>query len=175
MIKLQWSRTGPELDNTWATRLRLRPILFSFLLPFWLAVRSYRPHLKERDPIWGDDWSYSPFIRRSPSWRFSGVFLSFKANAKRYAHSPRDHFIITLIISNRRDWRDTRGKWRLVRNPDRNFGTATLVKNILAAAPMAPWKTGPRDWQPRLELLCESASMCIKYCKQYSRSESPVS
>jgi hypothetical protein len=26
-------------------------------------------------------------------------------------HSPQDHFIITLIISDRRDWRNTRGKW----------------------------------------------------------------
>ena len=33
---------------------------------------------------------------------FSGVFLSCKANARRSVHSPQDHFIITLIISDRR-------------------------------------------------------------------------
>ena len=44
-----------------------RPFLISFLLPSWPAIQSYRPHLEERDPIWGDDWSHSPFIRRSPS------------------------------------------------------------------------------------------------------------
>ena len=30
-------------------------------------------------------------------------FLGSKANAKRSVHSPQDHFIITLIISDRRD------------------------------------------------------------------------
>ena len=35
-----------------------RPFLNSFLLPSWCAVRSYRPHLKERDPIWNNDWSH---------------------------------------------------------------------------------------------------------------------
>ena len=35
------------------------------------------------------------------------VFLSSKANARRSVHSPWDHFIITLIISDRRD---SRGK-----------------------------------------------------------------
>ena len=43
-----------------------------FLLPSSRAVRSYRPHLEERDPVWGDDWSHNPFIRRSPSWGFLG-------------------------------------------------------------------------------------------------------
>ena len=49
-----------------------RAFLNSFLRPSWRAVRSYRPHLEERDPIWGDDWPHSPFIRRSPSWGFLG-------------------------------------------------------------------------------------------------------
>ena len=31
-------------------------------------MRSYGPHLEERDTIRCDDWSHSPFIRRSPSW-----------------------------------------------------------------------------------------------------------
>jgi hypothetical protein len=33
-----------------------------------------------------------------------GVFLSCKTNARRSVHSPQDHFIITLIISDRCDW-----------------------------------------------------------------------
>ena len=49
-----------------------RPFLNSFLIPSWRALRTYRPHLEERDPIWGDDWSHNPFIRRSPSWGFLG-------------------------------------------------------------------------------------------------------
>ena len=46
---------------------------FSFRLPSSRAVRSYQPHLEERDPISGDDWSHIPFIRRSPSWGFPGL------------------------------------------------------------------------------------------------------
>jgi hypothetical protein len=34
---------------------------------------------------------------------FSGVLLSCKVNARRSVHSPQDHFIITLIISDRID------------------------------------------------------------------------
>ena len=48
------------------------PPLLSFLLPSWLAVLSYRPHFVVRDPMWGDDWSHSSFIKRSPSWSFPG-------------------------------------------------------------------------------------------------------
>ena len=48
----------------------------------------------------------------------SRVFLGCKVNARRSVHSPQYHFIITFIIS---DWRDTRGKWPLARNPDRSW------------------------------------------------------
>ena len=82
-----------------------------FLLPSWRNLRSYRHHLEEWDPIWGDDWSHSPFIRRSPSWGFQG-FSSAVNQMPGSVYSPQDHFIITLIISDRRDWCDTRGKWR---------------------------------------------------------------
>ena len=92
---------------TWyciSTRTYTSPILFSFLLPSWCAIWSYQPHLEETGPIWGDEWSHSPFIWRSSSWG-SGAFLSCKANARRSVHSPWDHSIITLIISDRRDIR----------------------------------------------------------------------
>ena len=52
--------------------------------------------------------------------RFFGVFLSRKENAWRSVHSPWDYFII-IINSDRSDWRDTRGKWPLARNPDRSW------------------------------------------------------
>ena len=48
-------------------------------------------------------------------------FLSRNSNARRSVHRPWDHYIITLIISNRRDWCDTRGKWPLARNQDRSW------------------------------------------------------
>ena len=39
----------------------------------------------------------------SPNGLLAEVFLSCKANARRSIHSPQDHFIITLIISDRCD------------------------------------------------------------------------
>ena len=59
-----------------------------------------------------------------------------KANIRRSVHSPQDRFIITLIISDRRDWRDTRGKWPLVRNPGRSWWHRhkSFIPFFLAAA-----------------------------------------
>ena len=115
------------------------PLWFPFFLPSWRAVRSYWSHLEERDPIWGDDWSHSLFIRRSPSWVFSGVFLGCKANARRSVPSPQDHFIITLAISDQRNWRHTRGKWPLARNPDRSWWHRHTNWKFFWPQPMAPW------------------------------------
>ena len=72
------------------------PFLLSFFLRSWRAVRSYRPHLEERDSV-GDDGSSAPSSVGLLS-EVSGIFLSRKANARRCAHSPRYNFIITLII-----------------------------------------------------------------------------
>ena len=88
------------------------PFVLSFHLPPWRVVRSYRPHLNERDPIWDNDWSDSPFIRRSPNSGFPR-FSSAVRQMRKSVHSPRDYFIITLIINDRRDWRDTQGTWPL--------------------------------------------------------------
>ena len=68
------------------------PFLNSFLLTSWRAVRSYRPHLEETDPIWGDDWSHSPFIRRSPSWGFLGFSSAVR-------QMPGDLYTAPRIIS----------------------------------------------------------------------------
>ena len=114
-----------------------RPFLISFILPSWRAVRSYQHHFEERGPIWGNDWSQKPHHQR-----FSGVFLSCKANAGRSVHSPQDHFIISLIISDRRDWRDTRGKWSLARNPDRSWWYHHTSLKLFWPQPMAPWTAG---------------------------------
>ena len=64
----------------------------------------------------------------------SGVFLSCKANTRRSVHSPQDHFIITLIISDRHDWRDTWGKWSL-------WHRHNSLK-LFWLQPMAPWTAG---------------------------------
>ena len=72
-----------------------------------------------------------------------GVFLSCKANARRSVHSHQDHFIITLIISDRRD---TRGKWPLARNPDRSRWHRHTNWKFFWPQPMAPWTTGSNPW-----------------------------
>ena len=102
------------------------PFHLSFLLPSWRAMRSYRPHLEERDP-------FKAMTGRTASSSDSllaevfGVFLSRKANARRSTHSPRDYFIISLIISSRQDWRDTQGKCLWIGTWKRASGTATLA------------------------------------------------
>ena len=72
--------------------------------------------------------------------RFSGVLFGCKANARRSVHSPQDHFIITLIIS---DWCDTRGKWPLARNPNRSWWHRHTSPKLFWPQPLAPWTTGP--------------------------------
>ena len=57
-------------------------------------------------------------------------------------HSPRYHFIITISLADRCDWRDTRGKWPLATNPDRGWWhRLTSLKHFLWK-PMAPWTPG---------------------------------
>ena len=100
---------------------------------------SYRSHLEERDPIYVDDWSHNPFIRR-----FYEVFLSCKVNTRRSAHSPQDHFIITLIISDWRDWCDTWGKWPLGRILDRSWWHCHTSLKVFFCS---PWHHG-QDLKP---------------------------
>ena len=86
-FKYVWSIRKSSSDNENSLQLfsaksrlqgnRALPIL-SFLLAPWCAVRSNQPHLEERDPIWGDDWSHSPFIRWSPNWGFPGFSLAVR-------------------------------------------------------------------------------------------------
>ena len=66
-------------------------------------------------------------------------FPQLLANARRSVHSPQDHFIITLLTSDRRDWRDTRGKWPLARNPDRSCRHGHTSVMLFWPQLMAPW------------------------------------
>ena len=72
----------------------------------------------------------------------SGGFLSYKSNVRRSVHSPRDHFVITLIIGDRRDRRDTRGKWPSARDPDRSWWHHHTSSKRFWRQPMAPWTVG---------------------------------
>ena len=70
-------------------------------------------------------------------YRFRGDM--YFGNAMKPVHSPQNHFIITLITSDRRDWRDTRSK--LARNPDRSWWHRRTNWKFFWPQPMAPWKT----------------------------------
>ena len=59
---------------------------------------SYRPHLEERDPIWGDDWLHSPFIRRSPSWGFLGFSSALRQMPGDLCTAPRIISLSTLSL-----------------------------------------------------------------------------
>ena len=81
-----------------------------------------------------------------------GWFLNLSANLmfiSRRDHiflylSSRDHFIITLIISDRRGWRDTRGKW--LGTWTGASGTTTLALSFFWMQSMAPWIAGSGVW-----------------------------
>ena len=106
------------------------------------AVQSYRPHLEERDPIWGDDWSHSPFIRRSPSWGFPGFSSAVRQIPGDLCTVPGTISLSPLSLAT--DVTDVTLEaiflWLGTRIGA--GGTATLAKSFLfLPQPMAPWTT----------------------------------
>ena len=121
-----------------------RPLLLSFLSPFWRIVRSYRPHLEVRELIWGDDWSYSLYPRF-----FSLGLREFSSALRKMSDlctAPGIISLSPLSLADRRDWRVTRGKWFLARNSDRSWWhRQTSLKFFLAAA-YGPMDSRSRWW-----------------------------
>jgi hypothetical protein len=111
--------------------------LITSLLPSRRALQPYRPHL-ERSPHLMRWLSAQPLHQTVSKLRFSNVFLNRKALARRSVHSPRDHFIIILIISDRPDWLKTRGKWPLARNPERSWWHRHTSLKLFWPQPMPP-------------------------------------
>ena len=109
-------------------------------LPSWCPVRSYRPHLEERDPIWGDDWLYSPFIRQSPSWGFLGFSSAVRQMPGDLCTAPRIISLSPLSLAT-----DTRGKWPLARNPYRSFWHRHTSWKFFWPQPIAPWTAGRNE------------------------------
>ena len=74
-----------------------------------ISMPTSFPLTDPTDLIWRKGISFEAMTgRTAPSSdgllaEFSGVFLGCKANARRSLHSPQDHFIITLISSDRRE------------------------------------------------------------------------
>ena len=92
------------------------------------------------DLIWMEGTPFEAMTGRiatSSDGLLAEVFLSSKANA-RFVHSPWDHFIITIIISDRRD---TWGKWPLARNLDRSWWHRHTSLKFFWPQPIAPWTT----------------------------------
>ena len=102
-----------------------------------------------RDPIWGDDWLHR-FHRRSSSWGFPGLSSAMRQMPGDLCRTSSIISLSPLSIADRRDWRYTRGKWPLVRNPDWSWWHWYIVK-LSWPQPMAPWTTGlMRDPHPFL-------------------------
>ena len=117
------------------------PSLISFLFPSWRAVWSYWPHLEERDSIWGDDWSHSSFIRRSPSWGFLGVSLAVRQMPGDLCTAPRIILLSPSLASNVID--ATLGAsvlWLGTRTGD--GGTTTLTESFFGRS---TWLHGQQD------------------------------
>ena len=127
-----------ELDQSFCLFARvllpffLLSFLHSFLFLLWRLMRSYWPHLEVRYPISGD-CRLIAFIRRTPHWGFPGFSSAVR-------QMPGDLCTVPiLIIIDRRDWRDTRGKWPLARNPDRSWWPRHTSLKLFWPQPMAPW------------------------------------
>ena len=134
-------------DSIWlqANSTSFPSFLSSLFLTCWTILPTSfggkGPHLRR--------WLVAQHVHQTVSYlRFSGVFLSYKANARWSVQSPQDHFMITLIISDRRDWRDTQGKWHLARNPDRSWWHRHINWKFFWPQPMVPWTTGIWLQQP---------------------------
>ena len=85
--------------------------------PFLTAVRSYRPHLEEWDPIWGDDWSHS-LHRVSLSWGFPGfssVVMQMPGDLCTDPVSSHYHLISHTWLMRQS------GQVALARNPDKSW------------------------------------------------------
>ena len=93
--------------------------LSSFVLPT-LSLLAYRRYLEVRYPMWGDGWSHS-LLQTISQLRFSGVFLSYKVDARRSVH---------LILN------------PIMRNRNRSWWHRHTSINIFWPQSIAPWTTG---------------------------------
>jgi hypothetical protein len=151
---------------------RPRPFLNSFLLPSDVLCDP-------TDLIWRKGTPFEAMTGRtapSSDGLLSEVFwvsLGCKANARRSVHSPQDHFIITLIICDRRDWHDTRGKWSLLGICTGAGGIAT--ESFFWPQPMAPWTTSIAFWGSVWYLWTNLFSQCkVVSLTPYLRDRGPL-
>ena len=81
--------------------------------------------------VWGISfWSYQFSV-----WRFPGISSAVRQMTGDLCTAPGIISLFPLSLVDRHDWRDTRGKWSLARNPDRS------LKFFFWPQPMATWIT----------------------------------
>ena len=111
------------------------PFILSFLLHSRRALWTYWHHLVVRDPVWGNDWSHSLFIRRSPCREFPWFFSAVRQIPEAMCTAP---LIISLsLLSLATDVTDATlaasglwlgiGTWAT--------GTATLTESFFGRSP----------------------------------------
>ena len=100
------------------------------------------------DLIWRKGTPFEAMTGRtalSSDGLLAGVFRGFPqpyGKCQERRAQPRDSFIIIIFISDRRDWRDTRGKWPLAGNPDRIWWHRHTSLKLFCPQPITPWITG---------------------------------
>ena len=110
----------------------------TFLLSPWRAVRSY---LEERDPIWGEDWSHSLFIRRSPSWGFLGFSSAVRQMPGDLCTAPR--IILLSLVTD---------------VTDATLGTSGLWLGTRTGVGRSPWL----HWQQVEKYICNPRNVSVK-------------
>ena len=115
--------------------------LWEFTIFVWNILKcSSLPHLEEvRDSIWGDDWWHSSFIRRSPSWGFPGFSSAVRQMPGALCTVIGIISLSPFPLADRRDWRDTRFKWHLARNPDRSCWHRHTSVKLFWPQLVTPW------------------------------------
>jgi hypothetical protein len=114
-------------DTWWADPIRVSPSPVNELVAVLLAyAKIYMPLTS---------WLWSAHTHTH-----THIYILSELFLRKPVHSLRDHFIITLIISDRPEWRDTRGKWPLARNPERSWWHRHTSLKLFWLQPMALWR-----------------------------------
>ena len=123
------------------TKIRSSAKSLSYLKLFFYGITKCRSmhsligNFRRMRTIWGDDWSHSPFIRRSPSWGFLGFSSAVRQMPGDLYTAPRIISLSSLSLAT--DVTDATlvasGLWLGTRTEAR--GTATLTKSFLDRSP----------------------------------------
>ena len=102
---------------------------------YLLKINLYKYQILKNIIVWDCEKAFC-----SPNWSFPGFSSALR-------QMPGDmctvhHFIITLIVGNRCDWRETRDKWSLASNPDRSWWHRHTSIDVLGRNPYGSMDNG---------------------------------